>query len=542
MNLRRDEYVLGIDFGYSETCAAFRTSREPDPIPVPFPNGANLLKSCVQYGKNSDVGDAAYKHLSTRKSGIVKNVKMILGRYYDDEIVQRCKEKRLCAADIEEINKKAVFRIDRNTIVSPSDVASRIIQNIYKTADKYVKQSYGSNMKCVKVMITFPVYFNNNQRTALLLAAEKAGIQKEKIKMMSEPTATAFHYCKLTRIDHQTILVYNMDDTTFDVSIVRVNQGDYAVLAFAADPFLGGNDFYQLFAEYIEKKCKYTFHVPLIRTSNENKRHILYAHLLSLAEEAVIELSGHFSTYIDVTGFGIDPYKKSLESDSDTDESDDDCYNIKVTRGELNTCIRSIIDHTIDLIRQCLSHCGLKTSDIDQVLLTGNNSRWTIVEERLKQIFGSWKVSNTDIGNPKLAIARGACQSLDGNYKMKDRISYCLGQFLTGDRIHCLPPRLMKTDHANYKTETMLPNDRTRSMEYTCYQSNTTSSKGYENSGSCSLVGKYTIDSYSTAPEPEVLFLTTYTIDEWGIIHLKVESKENGKIFVDITIRWEEPI
>ena len=331
-----------------------------------------------------------------------------------------------------------------------------------------------------------------------------------------------------------------MDDTTFDVSIVRVNQGDYTVLAFAADPFLGGNDFYQLFAEYIEKKCKSAYHAPLIRTSNEKQRHILYAHLLSLAEEAVIEVSGHFSTYISFTGFGIETNKKSLESDSDTDESDD--YSMKVTRDELNTCTRGLIDHTIDLIRQCLSHCGLKTSDIDQVLLTGNNSRWTIVEERLKQIFGSWKVSNTDSVNPKLAIARGACQSLVGNYKMKDRISYCLGQFLTGDRIYCLPPRLMKTDHANYKTETMLPSDRTRSMEYTCYQSNTTSSKGYENSGSCSLVGKYTIDSYSTAPEPEVNFLTTYTIDEWGIIHLKVESKENGQILVDTIIRWHEPI
>lgn len=127
--------------------------------------------------------------------------------------------------------------------------------------------------------------------------------------MMSEPTATAFHYCKLNRIDHQTILVYNMDDTTFDVSIVRVNQGDYTVLAFAADPFLSGNDFYQLFAEYIEKKCKSAYHVPLIRTSNEKTRQKLYAYLLSLAEEAVIEVSGHFSTYISFTGFGIETNK-----------------------------------------------------------------------------------------------------------------------------------------------------------------------------------------------------------------------------------------
>ena len=300
MNLRRDEYVLGIDFGITYTCAAFMTSREPDPITVPLTNGAHLLNSCVQYGKNADVGDAAYKRLLTGKGGIVKNVKMILGRYYNDEIVQRCKEKRLCAVDIEEIGNKPVFRIDSTTIVSPSDVASKIIQHIYETADKYVKQSYGSDMKCVKVMFTFPAYFNFNQRTALLLAVEKAGIPIERIKLMNEPCAAAFHYCTLNKIDDQTILVYNLEETTFDVSIVRVNRGDYNVLAFAGDPFLGENDFYQLFAEYIEKKCKIDYHVPLIRTNNEKVRRKLQAHLLSLAEEAVIELYQHMSICLDL--------------------------------------------------------------------------------------------------------------------------------------------------------------------------------------------------------------------------------------------------
>ena len=97
MNLRRDEYVLGIDFGTTNTCAAFMTSREPDTRVVTFPNGTNILKSCVQYGDQFNVGDAAYKHLSMGMSGVVKNVKRILGRYYSDEIVQRCKDKTVCS-------------------------------------------------------------------------------------------------------------------------------------------------------------------------------------------------------------------------------------------------------------------------------------------------------------------------------------------------------------------------------------------------------------------------------------------------------------
>ena len=386
MYLQRDQYVLGIDFGTKFSCATIMTSKEPDPITVPFPDGAHLLKSCVEYGKNFNVGDVAYKHLSTGKSGIVKNVKMILGRYYNDEIVQRCKEKRLCAVDIEEIDNKPVLRIDSSTIVSPSDVASKIIQHIYATADKYVKQTYGSDMKCVKVTITFPAYFNSNQRTALLLAVEKAGIPKERIKMMNEPCATVFHYCTLNKIDDQTILVYNLEDTTFDVSIVRVNRGDYNVLAFAGDPFLGGNDFYQLFAEFIEKKCKSEFHVPLIRTINERVRRKLQAHLLNKAEEAVIELYSRDTTDVNLTGYGIETNKKSLESDSESDESDDDEYSLTVTRRELKGCIRSLIDHTIDLVKRCLSKCGLNTGDIDHIIMSGGAYQSTIIEEQLKQI------------------------------------------------------------------------------------------------------------------------------------------------------------
>ena len=539
MNLQRDQYVLGIDFGITNTCATFMTSREPDPITVPLPNGAHLLKSCVEYGKNADVGNAAYKHLSTGKSGIVKNVKMILGRYYNDEIVQRCKEKRLCAVDIEEIDNKPVLRIDSSTIVSPSDVAFKIIQHIYATADKYVKQSYGSDMKCVKVMITFPAYFNYNQRTALLLAVGKAGIPKERIKMMNEPCATAFHYCKLNRIDDQTILVYNLEETTFDVSIVRVNRGDCNVLAFASDPFLGGNDFYQLFAEYIEKRFRSSYHVHLIRTNNEKVRRKLQAHLLSRAELAVIELNNSDITNVVLIGFGIDT-KKTLESDSS--DSEDDEYSLTVTRGELKGCIQSLIDHTIDLVKRCLSKCGLNTGDIDHIIMSGGAYQSTIIEEQLKQIFGYRKVSNMDKVESQLAVARGACQSLVRNPNYKDRIAWSLGQLVTENHIQCLIPLLSTTDGTSYKMETMPHNYHKRLTSGSTIQNSSAGKNGYEYTKNCELIGKYVIEGYITASEPQAHFLTTYTIDEWGIIHVFVKYKEKNQVLVDRMICWEEPI
>ena len=90
MSLQRNEYVLGIDLGLTNTCAAIMTSRTSDPIVISYPDGSRFLKSCVKYSKPFDIGLNAYKHLTYGLPGVVKNSKRIIGRYYKDEIVQRC--------------------------------------------------------------------------------------------------------------------------------------------------------------------------------------------------------------------------------------------------------------------------------------------------------------------------------------------------------------------------------------------------------------------------------------------------------------------
>ena len=96
---------------------------------------------------------------------------------------------------------------------------SEIIKRVVVKAEEYVRRAYGEGMKCTKIAVTFPAHFDNNQRTATLLAVEKAGICKEKLTMLNEPSAAAFYYCKSNKIDKQTILVYDLGGGTFDVSI-----------------------------------------------------------------------------------------------------------------------------------------------------------------------------------------------------------------------------------------------------------------------------------------------------------------------------------
>ena len=262
MSLQRNEYVLGIDLGTTNTCAAIMTSRTPDPKVISYPDGSRLLKSYVKYSKPFDVGSAAYKHLTYGLPGVVKNSKRIIGRYYKDEIVQRCIKENQCGVEIKEVNGKPVFLIDDTTLISPSDVSSEIIKRVVVKAEEYVKKAYGDGMKCTKIAVTFPAHFDNNQRTATLLAVEKAGICKEKLTMLNEPSAAAFYYCKSNKIDNQTILVYDLGGGTFDVSIVRVEGNDYKVLKYAGNPFLGGADIDTLFAKVIEKKYEDLYHEP----------------------------------------------------------------------------------------------------------------------------------------------------------------------------------------------------------------------------------------------------------------------------------------
>ena len=272
MSLQRNEYVLGIDLGTTNTCAAIMTSRTPDPKVISYPDGSRLLKSYVKYSKPFDVGSAAYKHLTYGLPGVVKNSKRIIGKYYKDEIVQRCIKENQCGVEIKEVNGKPIFLIDDTTLISPSDVSSEIIKRVVVRVEEYVKKAYGEGMKCAKIAVTFPAHFDNNQRTATLLAVEKAGICKEKLTMLNEPSAAAFYYCKSNKIDNQTILVYDLGGGTFDVSIVRVEGNDYKVLKYAGNPFLGGADIDTLFAKVIEKKYKESYHEPLINTKDEKIR------------------------------------------------------------------------------------------------------------------------------------------------------------------------------------------------------------------------------------------------------------------------------
>ena len=144
--------------------------------------------------------------------------------------------------------------------------------------------------------------------------------------------------------------------------------------------------------------------------------------------------------------------------------------------------------------------------------------------------------------NPELAVARGACQSLLGNLNLKDRVVYSLGQELKRGRVQCLIPCQSEIPCSSRESETVPPRDYTSSICCAIYQGNAENAGDIENRDKCDLVEEYIIEGYDPAPRSEIHFLTTFTIDEWGIIHVIDKHKEKNKVLVDKMFRWEEPI
>ena len=539
MELQKNEYVIGIDLGTTNTCAAIITSRVPNPIVIPYPDGGHLLKSYVRYGEQFEVGLGAYKYSTYGLPGVVKNSKRIIGKYYNTEIVSRCIKENQCGVEIKEVNKKPVFSIDNTTLVSPSDVSSEILKRVIEKTYEFVKKSYGDNMKCIKISVTFPAHFDNNQRTATLLAVEKAGIPKEKLTMLNEPSAAAFYYCKQNKIDNKTILVYDLGGGTFDVSIVKVSGNDYQVLKYAGDPFLGGADFDSRFAKVIEETYKEVYRVPLINTKDDNVRRRYYLRLNSIAEQAKIQLSDFETVDVDLSVFQIQD-KNNQDSDSDSDSDSEDEIVIEVSREKLNDCIKDLIDRTMEIVKNCIKECKMEIKDIDRVVLVGGSSRLIMVRDRLRKMFGSEKLSGAI--NPDEAVACGACQNLVESLHLKDRIVYSLGQKLKGGRIRCLIPYQSILKYISKEFTSCPASDYTKYVNCAVYQGHAKKEEDIERIEDCTLIEEYKLEGYEYAPASEVTFITTYTIDEWGIIHVIEKYKEKNKILLDKYFQWTEPI
>jgi len=367
--------VIGIDLGTTNSCVAVMEGKTPKVIENA--EGARTTPSIVAFTDDGErlVGQPAKRQAVTNPERTIFAVKRLIGRRYDDPMVE--KDKKLVPYKIVKAsNGDAWVEVDGKAY-SPSQISAFILQKMKETAEAHLGQ------KVDQAVITVPAYFNDAQRQATKDAGKIAGL--EVLRIINEPTAAALAY-GLDKHKAGTIAVYDLGGGTFDVSILEIGDGVFEVKSTNGDTFLGGEDFDMRLVSYLADEFQKEQGIDLRRDKLALQR------LKEAAEKAKIELSSTTQTEINL------PFITA-------DASGPKHLTMKLTRAKFEALVDDLIQKTIDPCRQALKDAGLSPAEIQEVVLVGGMTRMPKVQEVVKQLFG--KEPHKGV-NPDEVVAIGA--------------------------------------------------------------------------------------------------------------------------------------
>ena len=367
--------VIGIDLGTTNSCVAVMEGATPKVIENS--EGARTTPSIVAFTDEGErlVGQPAKRQAVTNPERTIFAVKRLIGRRYDDPMVE--KDKKLVPYKIARAsNGDAWVEIEGKTY-SPSQISAFILQKMKETAEAYL------GAKVDQAVITVPAYFNDAQRQATKDAGKIAGL--EVLRIINEPTAAALAY-GLDKTKTGTIAVYDLGGGTFDISILEIGDGVFEVKSTNGDTFLGGEDFDMRLVNYLADEFQKEQGIDLRRDKLALQR------LKESAEKAKIELSSTTQTEINL------PFITA-------DASGPKHLTMKLTRAKFEALVDDLIQKTVEPCRLALKDAGLTAGEINEVVLVGGMTRMPKVQEVVKQFFG--KEPHKGV-NPDEVVAVGA--------------------------------------------------------------------------------------------------------------------------------------
>ncbi len=372
--------IIGIDLGTTNSCVAIMEGKQARVIENS--EGDRTTPSIVAYTEDGEVlvGQAAKRQAVTNPANTLYAVKRLIGRRFDDAVVQRDKSMvpySIIAAD----NGDAWVEV-RGKKMAPPEVSARVLMKMKKTAEDYLGEPV------TEAVITVPAYFNDSQRQATKDAGRIAGLEVKRI--INEPTAAALAYGMDKKREEGKIAVYDLGGGTFDISIIEIASVDgehqFEVLSTNGDTFLGGEDFDLRVIDYLADEFKKSSGIDV------HKDPLALQRLKEAAEKAKIELSSSQQTEVNL------PYITA-------DASGPKHLNMKLTRAKLESLVEDLIARTVEPCRIALKDAGLSASEVSEVILVGGQTRMPKVQEMVKNIFG--RDPRKDV-NPDEAVAVGA--------------------------------------------------------------------------------------------------------------------------------------
>ncbi|MGP4843669.1 molecular chaperone DnaK [Marinobacter sp. 1Y8] len=372
--------IIGIDLGTTNSCVAIM---DGDKVKViENAEGDRTTPSIVAYTDEGEilVGQSAKRQAVTNPNNTLYAIKRLIGRRFEDSVVQ--KDIKMVPYKIVGADNGDAWVEVKGKKMAPPQVSAEILKKMKKTAEDYLGE------KVTEAVITVPAYFNDSQRQATKDAGKIAGLEVKRI--INEPTAAALAYGLDKKSGDRKVAVYDLGGGTFDISIIEIADVDgehqFEVLATNGDTFLGGEDFDMKVIEFLADQFKKDSGIDLRGDSLAMQR------LKEAGEKAKIELSSSQQTDVNL------PYITA-------DASGPKHMNVKLTRAKLESLVEDLVQRSLEPCRVAMKDSGCDSSEIDEVILVGGQTRMPMVQEKVKDFFG--KESRKDV-NPDEAVAMGA--------------------------------------------------------------------------------------------------------------------------------------